>query len=86
MQPDESSVSGNDAGMGRLEDVLTPVRDDLEEAARELGDALIKAGGAVRRLREIDVGELMRRSPVAALSVAAGIGVLAGLCLWARRK
>jgi ElaB/YqjD/DUF883 family membrane-anchored ribosome-binding protein len=86
MQPDESSVSGNDAGMGRLEDVLTPVRDDLEEAGRELGDALIKAGGAVRRLREIDVGELMRRSPVAALSVAAGIGVLAGLCLWARRR
>ena len=86
MQPDESAVSGSDRGIGQLEDLLTPVRDGLEEAARDLGEALTKAGGAVRKLREIDVGELMRRSPLAALSVAAGIGVLAGLCLWARRK
>jgi hypothetical protein len=86
MQPDESGAPSDDRGMGQLEHLLTPVRDDLEEAARELGDALNKAGGAVRKLRELDVGELIRRSPVAALSVAAGIGVLAGLCLWARRK
>jgi hypothetical protein len=86
MQPDESAGPGTDQGISQLEDLLAPVRDGLEEAARELGDALGKAGGAVRKLREIDVGELIRRSPVAALSAAAGIGVLAGLCLWARRR
>jgi ElaB/YqjD/DUF883 family membrane-anchored ribosome-binding protein len=86
MRTDETALSGNDPAMGQLEDILTPVRDGLEEAARDLGDALTKAGDAVRKVREIDVAELMRRSPLAALSVAAGIGVLAGICLWARRR
>ena len=86
MHPDESGVSGNDRGIGRLEDLLRPMRNDLEEVARDLGDALLKVGGAVKKLGETDLRELMRRSPLAALSLAAGIGVLAGLFLWARRR
>ena len=83
--PDTDGRLG-DRGTGRLEDLLTPVRDGLEEVARDLGEALTKAGDAFKKFRESDVAELMKRSPVAALSVAAGIGILAGFYLWARRR
>jgi ElaB/YqjD/DUF883 family membrane-anchored ribosome-binding protein len=91
MQPSHSEVSDTDGrpgdrGTGRLDDLLAPVRDGLEEVARDLGEALTKAGDALKKFRDSDIAELMRRSPVAALSVAAGIGILAGFYLWARRK
>jgi hypothetical protein len=86
MRPDESTVSGNDRGADRIDDLLTPVRDDLEKAAQDLGDAFLKARGAVRKLGEIDLGELMKRFPLAALIGAAGFGVLAGFFLWTRRR
>jgi hypothetical protein len=91
MQPPHSAVSDTDGGprepgTGRLEDLLTPVRDGLEGMARDLGEALTKAGDALKKFRESDITELMRRSPVAALSVAAGIGIVAGFYLWARRR
>jgi ElaB/YqjD/DUF883 family membrane-anchored ribosome-binding protein len=86
MQPDRSAVSDSDRGTAPLDDLLMPVRDSLEEAARNLGEGLTKAREAANKLREIDIAEVMRRSPLAALSVAAGIGILAGLCLWARRR
>ena len=91
MQPHQAAVSDNDRGTGErgtggVEELLTPVRDGLEEAARDLGQALTKVGDAVKNFRETDLVELMRRSPVAALAVAAGIGILAGFCLWARRR
>ena len=91
MQPPHSALSDTDGrledrGTRRLEDLLTPVRDGLEEVARDLGEALTKAGDALKKFRESDITELMRRSPVAALSMAAGIGMLAGLYLWARRR
>src|SRR4029077_11426664 len=91
MQPSHSEVSDTDGrpgdrGTGRLDDLLTPVRDGLEEVARDLGEALTKAGDALKKFRDSDIAELMRCSPVTALSVAAGIGILAGFYLWARRK
>jgi ElaB/YqjD/DUF883 family membrane-anchored ribosome-binding protein len=91
MEPSHSGVSDpygrlGDRGTGRLEDLLAPVRDGLEEVTRDLGEALTKAGDALKKFQESDIAELMRRSPVTALSVAAGIGILAGFCLWARRR
>jgi ElaB/YqjD/DUF883 family membrane-anchored ribosome-binding protein len=38
----------------------------------------------VKRLRLADVTAIMRRSPLASLAVAAGIGFLVGLALWTR--
>ncbi len=91
METSHSGVSDpdgrlGDRGAGRLEDLLTPMRDGLEEVTRDLGEALTKAGDALKKFRDSDMADLMRRSPVAALSVAAGIGILAGFCLWARRR
>ena len=86
MRPDERAISGNDAGAGQLDDLSTPVRGAVEEAARDLSDALTKADCAVRKLRDIDLSELMRRSPLGVLSVAAALGLVAGFCLWARRR
>jgi hypothetical protein len=85
MRPDERAISGN-AGAGQLDDLLTPVRGAVEEAARDLRDALTKADGAVRKLRDIDLSELMKRSPLGVLSVGAALGLVAGFCLWARRR
>jgi hypothetical protein len=86
MRSDESAISGNDVGTGPLDDLLTPVRGAVEEAPRDLRDALTKAGGAVRKLRDVDLSELMKRSPLGVLSVAAAVGLVAGFCLWARRR
>jgi ElaB/YqjD/DUF883 family membrane-anchored ribosome-binding protein len=83
---DATRVSGNGKGLGYLQDMVTPVREHLEETARELTQALAKAGDAVKQLRVADVAELMRRSPLAALALAAGIGLVAGIVLWSREK
>jgi ElaB/YqjD/DUF883 family membrane-anchored ribosome-binding protein len=40
----------------------------------------------VKQIRVADVAELMRRSPLTALAVAAGIGLVAGIVLWSREK
>lgn len=83
---DTTRVSGNGKGLGYLQDMVTPVREHLEETARELTQALAKAGDAVKQIRVADVAELMRRSPLAALAVAAGIGLVAGIVLWSRER
>ena len=62
------------------------VRERLEDTARELSQALTRAGDAVKQIRVADVAEIMRRSPLAALAVAAGIGLVAGIMLWSREK
>jgi hypothetical protein len=91
MRPDMAAPSDNDRadhdrGLRRLQEMVTPVRDGLEEAIRDLGAALTKAGEAIGTIREVDVAAWTRRSPLAALAVAAGVGIVPGLCLWPRRK
>jgi ElaB/YqjD/DUF883 family membrane-anchored ribosome-binding protein len=86
MQPDTGRVSANGKGVSYLQDMVTPVRERLEDTARELSQALGRAGDAVKQLRVADVAELMRRSPLTALAVAAGIGLVAGIVLWSREK
>jgi ElaB/YqjD/DUF883 family membrane-anchored ribosome-binding protein len=86
MQPDTARVSANGKGVSYLQDMMTPVRERLEDTARELSQALARAGDAVKQIRVADVAELMRRSPLTALAVAAGIGLVAGILLWSREK
>jgi ElaB/YqjD/DUF883 family membrane-anchored ribosome-binding protein len=86
MQPDTARVSANGKGVSYLQEMVTPVRERLEDTARELSQALARAGDAVKQIRVADVAELMRRSPLTALAVAAGIGLVAGIVLWSREK
>jgi ElaB/YqjD/DUF883 family membrane-anchored ribosome-binding protein len=86
MQPDTVRVSANGKGVSYLQDMMTPVRERLEDTARELSQALARAGDAVKQIRVADVAELMRRSPLTAIAVAAGIGLVAGIVLWSREK
>jgi ElaB/YqjD/DUF883 family membrane-anchored ribosome-binding protein len=86
MQPDTARVSANGKGVSYLHDMVTPVRERLEDTARELSQALARAGDAVKQIRVADVAEIMRRSPLATLAVAAGIGLMAGIVLWSREK
>ena len=86
MQPDTARVSANGKEVSYLHDMVTPVRERLEDTARELSQALARAGDAVKQIRVADVAEIMRRSPLAALAVAAGIGLMAGIVLWSREK
>ena len=51
---------------------------------RDLSHVLARAGDSVKRIQVADVAATMRRSPLASLAVAAGIGFLVGLSLWAR--
>jgi hypothetical protein len=44
MRPGASAISGNEVGIGQLDDLLTPVRGAVEESARDLGGALTKTG------------------------------------------
>jgi len=82
MQPDTGRVSIN--GLDRLQELIGPVREQVEDSARDLSRALVRAGESVKRLRLADVTAIMRRSPLASLAVAAGIGFLVGLALWTR--
>jgi ElaB/YqjD/DUF883 family membrane-anchored ribosome-binding protein len=84
MAPDTARVSINGGGLGKLQDMMAPVKEHIEDSARDLARALGKAGESVKQIRMADVAVLMRRSPLAALAVAAGIGFLVGLSLWAR--
>ena len=86
MQPDTARVSANGKEVSYLQDMVTPVRERLEDTARELSQALARAGDAVKQIRVADLAEIMRRSPLAALAVAAGIGLMAGIVLWSREK
>lgn len=72
--------------MGYLQDMVTPVWEHHADTARELTRALAKAGDAVKQIRVADVAEFMRRSPLAGLAVAAGIGLVAGIVLWSRER
>jgi ElaB/YqjD/DUF883 family membrane-anchored ribosome-binding protein len=72
--------------MGYLQDMVTPVWEHHSDTARELTRALAKAGDAVKQIRVADVAEFMRRSPLAGLAVAAGIGLVAGIVLWSRER
>ena len=82
MQPDTTGGSGNGGRLERLQEMVTPVRERLEDTARDLAQALMKAGESVKKIGVDDVAELMRRSPFTALVVAAGVGLIAGLFLW----
>ena len=84
MQPDTGRVSINGRSLDRLQELIAPVREQVEDSARDLSRALVKAGESVKRLRLADVTAIMRRSPLASLAVAAGIGFLVGLALWTR--
>ena len=86
MQPDTARVSANGKEVSYLQDMVTPVRERLEDTARDLSQALARAGDAVKQIRLADVAEIMRRSPLAALAVAAGIGLMAGIVFWSREK
>jgi ElaB/YqjD/DUF883 family membrane-anchored ribosome-binding protein len=66
--------------------MVTPVRERLEDSARDIVEARTKAGEAVKTIRPENLAELMRRSPLTALLVAAGVGFIAGLFLWPREK
>jgi ElaB/YqjD/DUF883 family membrane-anchored ribosome-binding protein len=76
--------SANGRSLNRLQELVGPVRERLADSARDLSHALARAGESVKRLRLADVAPIMRRSPLASLAVAAGIGFLVGLSLWAR--
>ena len=80
MPADTSGVSINGRSLDRLQELIAPVREQVEDSARDLSRALAR----VKRLRLADVTAIMRRSPLASLAVAAGIGFLIGLALWAR--
>jgi len=84
MQPDTGRVSISGRSLDRLQELVAPVREQIEDSARDLSRALVRAGESVKRLRLADVTAIMRRSPLASLAVAAGIGFLVGLALWAR--
>ena len=84
MQPDTTRVGINGLSLNRLQELLGPVRDHLEDSVRDLSHVLARAGESVKRIRVADVAAIMRRSPLASLAVAAGIGFLVGLSLWAR--
>lgn len=84
MQPDTGRVSINGLSLDRLQELIAPVREQVEDSARDLSRALARAGESVKRLRLADVTAIMRRSPLASLAVAAGIGFLVGLALWTR--
>jgi hypothetical protein len=86
MQPDTTRVWGNGGNLGRLREMATPVRDRLEDTARDLAQAFTKAGESVKKIRPEDVAEVMKRSPLTALVVAAGVGLIAGLFLWPRER
>lgn len=62
------------------------MRERLEETARDFAEALAKAGESVKKIRTGDVADLMRRSPLTPLVVAAGVGLIAGLVLWPRER
>jgi ElaB/YqjD/DUF883 family membrane-anchored ribosome-binding protein len=80
MRPD----TGDGRSLDRLQELVTPVREQVEASVRDLSYALARAGEAVKGLRLAGVTAIMRRSPLASLTVAAGIGFLVGLALWAR--
>ncbi len=84
MQPESTRVSINGRSLDRLQELIGPVRERLEDSVRDLSHALARAGESVKRIRVADVAAIMRRSPLASLAVAAGIGFLMGLSLWAR--
>jgi len=84
MPPETGGVSINGRSLDRLQELIAPVREQVEDSARDLSRALVRAGESVKRLRLADVTAIMRSSPLASLAVAAGIGFLVGLALWAR--
>jgi len=84
MQPDTARVCIDGRSLDRLQELVGPVWERLEESVRDLSHALARAGESVKRIRVADVMAIMRRSPLASLAVAAGIGFLVGLSLWAR--
>lgn len=84
MQPVTGRITINERSLDRLQELITPIRERLEDSARDLSRALARAGESVKGLRLADVTAVMRRSPLASLAVAAGIGFLVGLALWAR--
>lgn len=86
MKPDTDRVSGDGRGLASLQEIVTPMRERLEETARNFAEALTKAGESVKKIQPGDVADLMRRSPLTPLMVAAGIGLIAGLLLRPRER
>ena len=86
MEPDTARLSGNGGNLGRLQEMVAPVRDRLEDAARDLSEVLAKAAESVKKIRTEDVAELMRRSPLTVLGLAVGLGFIVGLILGPRER
>jgi hypothetical protein len=86
MESYASRSPGNDGGTQQLQDVIDPVRDRIENAARKLGRALARATESVQRIRTEDVRLVMKRAPMMALGLAMGVGFAIGLALWARGR
>src|SRR5262249_61339080 len=86
MPADTGGVSINGRSLDRLQELIAPVREQVEDSARDLSRALARAGESVKRLRLADVTAIMRRSPLASLAVAAGVGFLVGPAPWARGR
>src|SRR5262249_61000213 len=84
MPADTGGVSINGRSLDRLQELIAPVREQVEDSARDLSRALARAGESVKRLRLADVPAIMRRSPLASPAVAAGNAVLVRLALWRR--
>ena len=82
MQPDAGRADGR--SLDRLQELVTPVREQVEDSVRDLSYAVARVSESVKGFRLAGVTALMRRSPLASLAVAAGIGFLVGLALWTR--
>jgi len=70
---------------GRLEELVSPVRNSLNEAFESLGQALSRTGMTLDKVREINVAGLVARSPVIVLAAATAVGLAIGIVLSRRR-
>ena len=76
-------VAGASANGGGF---TTSLARRLEDTARNLGRVASWAGESVKRMRVEEAALIVKRSPLAALGVAMGIGLLVGLSLWGRTE
>jgi ElaB/YqjD/DUF883 family membrane-anchored ribosome-binding protein len=73
------SVQGIAERARKLREILTPTESSLSGAAEGLGRALTRATSMVKGAPSVSPRDLMARSPLIALAIAAGVGFLVGL-------